>query len=173
MALPLPEAEGTEEEALRLVAERACSSAGCVAAGITVVRGGVGLVVGTSLLGRRLEQDQWDAGQGPGLDAMRQLQVFNVACLVTATSWPEFVPLARSRGVRSSLAMPITLRGQALGALDLYSLDPEWFNGAEQLGLHYAGEAARVLSVHGPQPGGDLPHAGPLREVPGRSQAVS
>lgn len=108
------------DEALRRVAEQACVQAGCVAAGVTLLRGDEpAMLIGTSLLGRQLEQAQWDAGEGPGIDAIRQLQVFNVSCLATATSWPEFAPLATSRGVRSSLAVPIILRGQALGSLDL------------------------------------------------------
>jgi len=136
MALPVPKSEGAEEQTLRLVAEKARSRAGCGAAGVTLLRGDdSAVVVGTSLVGRQLEQAQWEAGNGPGLDAMRQLQVFNVACLVTTTSWPDFISQAVSRGVRSCLAVPIILRGRALGALDLYSFEPAGFEGAERVGL--------------------------------------
>lgn len=146
MALFVPESETAEDEALLLVAERACTEAGCASAGVTVALADVALIIGTSVLGRQLEQSQWDAGQGPGIDAVRQFQVFNVSCLATSTSWPAFVPLAVSRGVRSSLAVPVILRGRALGALDLYSLEPGAFDGAEQVGLHFAAEAALALS---------------------------
>ena len=85
MALPLPVPEEVGELTLRLVAEQACSAAGCVAAGVTVVRPeGSPLILGTSLLGAQMERAQWDSGDGPGLDAIGQLQVFNVACLATA-----------------------------------------------------------------------------------------
>lgn len=173
MALPMPEPEEAEESTLRLVAEQACAQALCVAAGVTLVRAnGTVVVVGTSLLGRQLEQAQWDLGQGPGLDAIRQLQVFNVACLVTTRSWPDFVPQAVSRGVRSSLAVPIVLRGQALGALDLYSFEPAAFDGTEQVGLHFATEAAIALSAFGDGPDARLPR--PVPQVgAGRSHAVS
>lgn len=171
---PKPEPEEAEESTLRLVAEQACAQAHCVAAGVTLVRGnGSMLVVGTSLLGRQLEQAQWDLGQGPGLDAIRQLQVFNVACLVTARSWPNFLPQAVSRGVRSSLAVPIVLRGQALGALDLYSYEPAAFEGVEQVGLHFATEAAIALSASGERPDARTPRPVPRPHGPGRSHAAS
>lgn len=147
MALPLPVPEEVGELTLRLVAEQACSAAGCVAAGVTVVRPeGSPLILGTSLLGAQMERAQWDSGDGPGLDAIGQLQVFNVACLATARSWSLFVHQATARGVASCLAVPIILRGRALGALDLYSTEPAAFEGAERAGLHFASEAAVALS---------------------------
>ena len=170
MALPAPDFGGTAEEALRLVAQQVCAHARCTAAGITVVRGGdAPLIVATSLLSRQLEDAQWAAGEGPGLDAIRQLQVFNVADLLATSSWPAFAALATTRGVRSSLAVPIILRGRALGSLDLYASQPDAFEGVEQLGLHFATEAALALSQpllagHGQPPG---------RQVHQRSEAVS
>lgn len=172
MALPGAKPETTEDHALRLVAEQACRRAGAATAGMTVVRGDdPALVVGTSLLGHQLEQAQLAAGHGPGLDAIRQLQVFNVDCLATNASWPAFTPVAVSRGVRSSLAVPIILHGRALGVLDLYSLDPGAFEGAEQVGLHFAAEAAKVLSGNDVAADGD--ERRPTLRRPGRSQAVS
>ena len=172
--MPMPRPDEAEESTLRLVAEQACAQALCVAAGVTLVRGnGSVLVVGTSLLGRQLEQTQWDLGQGPGLDAIRQLQVFNVACLVTTRSWPDFVPQAVSRGIKSSLAVPIVLRGQALGALDLYSFEPAAFDGVEQVGLHFATEAAVALSAFGAGHESRLRPSAPQPQGPARSHAVS
>lgn len=147
MALPLPMPEEVEEHTLRLVAEQACSTVGCVAAGVTVVRpDGLPLILGTSLLGTQVERAQWDSGHSPGLDAIGQLQVFNVASLATAPAWPLFVVQATAHGIRSCLAAPIILRGRALGALNLYSTEPDAFDGAERVGLHFAGEAAVALS---------------------------
>ncbi|HVM02899.1 MAG TPA: hypothetical protein VM263_09540, partial [Acidimicrobiales bacterium] len=85
---------------LRLVVDDVRSSmAGCRAASLTVVRGEEAvMVVGTSALGRRLEEAQWAAGHGPGIDALRQLQVFNVASLASARAWPEFTELALAQG---------------------------------------------------------------------------
>lgn len=170
MALPMAEKVGSGDRALRLVAEQARVQAGCLAAGITVVeRGAPVLVVGTSLLGRQLEQVQWDLGQGPGLEAMRQLQVFNVACLATARSWPDFVASALGRGVRSMLSVPVILRGRALGALDFYSDHPGAFEDAERVTLHFAGEVAAALSALDPWAG--PAHADRARPTPARTAA--
>lgn len=146
--MPVP----AHEEALRLVVEEARSQLPrCATAGVTVVheRQPV-LVVGTSLLGRQLEEAQWAAGHGPGLDAVRQLQVFNVASFGATGSWPDFTRVALSRGVRSALAVPVTARGRALGSLTMYSAMADAFEGCEKVGLQYATEAASVLaSVQG------------------------
>ncbi|MGI8685025.1 MAG: GAF domain-containing protein [Acidimicrobiales bacterium] len=174
MALPLPVPEEVGEHTLRLVAEQACSTAGCVAAGVTVMRPeGLPLIVGTSLLGAQLEQTQWDAGDGPGLDAIGQLQVFNVTCLATARSWSLFVRHAAAHGVRSCLAVPIILRGRALGVLDLYSTEPAGFDGSERIGLHFAGEAAVALSEIEAGKHRLFPLSGPRPEGRGRSRAAS
>lgn len=134
--------------ALRQVTEEARLVLGaCAAAAITVSSGTPVLIVGTSKMATQLDRAQWDAGDGPGLDAMEQLQVFNVADLAAARSWPQFSDLARARGVRSSLAVPITWRGRALGALNLYSPDLDGFAGCEPLGLQFATTAAVVLST--------------------------
>lgn len=154
VASPVAETVGVDDRTLRLVAEQARTQAGCLAAGVTVVeQGAPALVVGTSLLGHQLEQVQWDLGQGPGMEAMRQLQVFNVACLATSRSWPDFVASALSRGVRSTLAVPVILRGRALGALDFYSDRPDGFEDAERVALHFAGEVAAALATLEPWAG--------------------
>lgn len=169
MALPATDSGETEQDALRLVARQACAQARGAAAGITIVRGGgdAPLMVATSLLSRQLEGSQWAAGQGPGLDAIRQLQVFNVADLRTTSSWPVFAALASAWGVRSCLAVPIILGGRALGSLDLYARQAGAFEGVEQVGLHFATEAGLVMSEH--QRAG-LAGAGRAHE---RSEAVS
>ena len=170
MALPAPDSGDTEQDALRLVARQACAHARGAAAGITVVRAGdAPLMVATSLLSRQLQDSQWAAGQGPGLEAIRQLQVFNVGDLRTTSSWPMFSALATAWGVRSCLAVPIVLRGRALGSLDLYARQIGAFEGVEQIGLHFATEAALALSQL--QPAGRLGSPG-LRPQE-RTEAVS
>jgi hypothetical protein len=173
MALPLPVPDEVEEHALRLVAEHARATAGCAAAGLTVVRAeGLPLILGTSLLGTELEQAQWDAGDGPGLDAIGQLQVFNVGSLATARSWPLFAQQAVARSVGSCLAVPIILRGRARGALDLYATEPDGFEGAERVALRFAAEAAVALSEIESGRHRLLPVSTPRPQGRGRSHAT-
>ncbi len=134
--------------ALRQVTEEARLVLGAsAAAAITVSSSMPVLIVGTSHVATQLDRAQWDAGDGPAVDAMEHLQVFNIADLAAARSWPQFSDLARARGVLSSLAVPITWRGRALGALNLYSPDLDGFAGYEPLGLRFATAAAVVLST--------------------------
>lgn len=167
--MPLP-SSGTEQAIRRVVEEVTAGVAPCSSAAVTLVHGDKPvLVVGSSLLGHRLEQAQWDSGHGPGLDAIRQFQVFNVASLAATTSWPAFARLALSHGVRSTLAVPITLRDRVLGVLNLYSSEDEAFAGNEQVGLHHASRAALALSAPSLSPR-SAPARPPRR--PGRAEAV-
>lgn len=139
---------GPDGDALRLVVEDVRSSLpGCDAAAVSAVVGERPvMVVGTSALGCQLEEVQWSAGRGPGLDAVRQLQVFNVESLAAAPSWPEFTRAALGRGVRCALSVPVTARGRALGVLNLYSSQPGAFTGREPVALRHASAAALLLA---------------------------
>lgn len=166
-------ARSAHEQVLQHIAEEACRDApGCTAAAITVVHDGApALVAATSLLGRQMEQSQWDAGQGPGLDAIRQFQVFNVACLSSSRCWPEFSRVAAGRGIRSMLAVPITLRGRAVGVLQLYSPEPDAFAGHERAGLHHAARVALTLAAGSEPPWAEEGQVAPA--APGAARAVS
>lgn len=135
-------------DGLRLVVEELRSSTpGCAAAAVSVVKGDDPVaVVGTSRLGRQLEEAQWAARRGPAVDAIRQLQVFNVSCLSTARSWPEFTRVALGRGVLSTLAVPVTSGGRAIGVLNLYSNERDAFDGREPVAVRYASRAAALLA---------------------------
>lgn len=165
---PPSPAPAPHNQALRELAEEArVLVRTCTGAAITVISGLPARFVGTSLLATRLDQAQWDSGQGPGLDAIHQLQVFNVADLGTARSWPEFTKMARGRGVASCLAVPITWGGRALGALNLYSQTPDGFAGQERLGLQLAADAAVALSASEAEPADrPVPAADDVRQEP-------
>ena len=162
------------DKALLAVADGARSMvAGCTAAAVTVVRHDEPvLLVATSLRGRQLERAQWTAGHGPSIDAIRQLQVFNVASLAATASWPEFASVALARGVHSVLALPVTARGGALGVLALYGGDPGAFDGHEADGLRYATGAAAVLAEVRAALDAAQADGGAL-DGPGSSRAVS
>lgn len=164
--LPSP-AQAPHEQALRqLVEEARVLVRGCCGAAISVGSVPPARIVGTSPLATRLDEAQWASGRGPGLDAIHQLQVFNVADLDAARSWPEFTRMALVRGVASCLAVPITWRGRALGALNLYSQRADGFAGQERLGLQLAADAAVALSASAVEPAGQREPAAPARPEP-------
>ena len=100
----------------------------------------------TTELAASLETLQCTAGEGPGLEAIRQLQVFNVDDATCAACWPRFGRLMGERGVRSCLAVPVTVGGRAAGALSLYSYNRDAFTGHEHAGVSLAAEAARAVT---------------------------
>lgn len=161
---------GVSEGLLQQIADDARRDVeGCTAAGISLVGAdGPAVVAATTLLARQLELAQWEAGEGPGLDAVRQLQVFNVASLASSRCWPAFARLAAARGVQSMLAVPITHRGRALGVLQLYGSAPDVFAGHERTGLHHAAVAALSLTTAAREDEG-----GDGAVAPGASRAVS
>lgn len=120
---------------------------GCVAASLTLVRGGRAMpVVSTAEVARQLDAIQCRAGEGPCLDAIRQLQVFNVATSAEARSWPAFSEAAAERGIQSSLSVPLTAGGEAIGALNLYGGAADSFAGCEAVAVVFGTEAAATVS---------------------------
>ncbi len=95
---------------------------------------------------RELDGAQYEAGNGPCLEAVDQLQVFNIPSLPDGTSWPAFRAAAVARGITSSLSLPLTFGGLSLGALNLYSRQPHAFDECREAGLLFAGQAGVALA---------------------------
>lgn len=136
------------EAALRRVVTLAQARlAGCVAASVTLVRSGRAIpVVCTAEVARELDAIQCRSGEGPCLDAIRQLQVFNVATAAEARPWPTFSEAAAQRGILSSLSVPLTAGGEAIGALNLYGGTPDAFAGCEAAAVVFGTQAAATVS---------------------------
>ena len=61
--------------------------------------------------------------------------------------WPQFTDAAAEFGVLSTLSLPLSARGEALGALNLYARDKHAFDASdEQLGERFASQASVVLA---------------------------
>lgn len=118
-------------------------------ASISVVqrRSVVETMAATTELPRRLDQAQYDAGQGPCLDTLYQQETVRVADLQSDSRWPEFTAQAVGLGVRSMLALRLYVAGEDLGALNLLSEHPDALDGeSEHVGLLFASHAALALS---------------------------
>jgi GAF domain-containing protein len=73
---------------------------------------------------RLLELFQLQSREGPCLDAFRQGHPIPVDDLAEHEArWPVFAPQALAVGFRSVLAVPMSLRGTRLGALNLFNVD--------------------------------------------------
>src|SRR5947208_7925257 len=74
----------------------------------------------------RLDEVQFDLGEGPCWDAMRSLQPIAESALrsIGRSRWPAFVAAVQDEPVASIFAFPLVVGPLKLGAVDLYSADP-------------------------------------------------
>lgn len=88
-------------------------------------RGGLNLMASTNEAIRLLELFQLQADEGPCLDAYHSHQQVTVGDLKTATArWPRFAPAAIEAGFAAVHALPLQLREDVIGALNLFSTTP-------------------------------------------------
>jgi GAF domain-containing protein len=67
-----------------------------------------------------LEAFQIQAEEGPCLDAFHTQRAVTADLTEVASLWPTFAPVAVSLGLRSVHALPMRLRDQSIGALNLF-----------------------------------------------------
>jgi GAF domain-containing protein len=101
-----------------------------------------------------LEQLQSDDGDRPCASAIRQQRTVHVTDLAKpGQPWPRFAATALERGIRSMMALPLFLRRETLGALNLYAAQPHAFAPdaqivAELLAQHAAVALAGATREH-------------------------
>lgn len=83
--------------------------------------GGLAVVAASDHDSQSLEIFQVQHVQGPCRDCVRTGSPVVCEDLADARGrWPDFVPVALGRGVRSVVAVPLRLRGETVGALGLF-----------------------------------------------------
>jgi GAF domain-containing protein len=68
-----------------------------------------------------IDEQQYAAGGGPCLEALRTGSAVSVDDQAADDRWPEYRVAAVALGVKSSLSLPLTVDEQTLGALNLYA----------------------------------------------------
>jgi serine phosphatase RsbU (regulator of sigma subunit) len=142
------EAEGTAIETLQKMVELAVSTiAGCDHAGVSLVNEGVETPVASDDVPRQVDRLQYEAGEGPCLDAIWKHDVFQAGDLRSEDRWPDFSSrAARETGVRSMQSFRLFLERDTLGALNLYSKRPGAFDDdSRRVGKVFAAHAAIAL----------------------------
>src|SRR5690349_18467252 len=92
---------------------------------LTDQRGALRLVAASTEQTRLLELFQLQTDQGPCVDCFRAGRPVAVADLAAATDrWPRFVAAARQTGFASIHALPMRLRTDIIGALNLFGTQP-------------------------------------------------
>ena len=126
------QAEDSPEKVQERISRAAVDTVdGCDHAAISVVhRHRVIETVGaTDDVPHQVDAIQYEVGQGPCLNAIREHEVFLIDDLVGDERWPPFSHrAAKETGVRSMLSFRLFLEGDTLGALNLYSRTAEAFD---------------------------------------------
>jgi GAF domain-containing protein len=120
----------------------------CDAAGVAVIAKGRVWSVATSD-GVALEIDlvQYDTGEGPCLQAIRDRHVVRVDLLDAAEDYPHFAPGALDAGINSVLSVPARWEGTIVGTLNMYSKATNGFrdDGAIRIAQELASYAAESI----------------------------
>lgn len=97
-----------------------------------------------------MDASQYATQEGPCLDASTQGRWFHSRSLEEETRWPNFVPLARSLGIRAIISNPLLAKSRTVGALNIYSLAASAFGKVEQrLSSDFAEEISALLTHTG------------------------
>jgi transcriptional regulator with GAF, ATPase, and Fis domain len=112
---------------LHVLTDRSVQLLEVSAAGLLLAdpRGELRVVAASSEAARLLELFQLQNDQGPCLDCFRTGQPVAAADLAAAEPrWPRFAPAARQAGFAAVQALPMRLREQVIGALNLFGARP-------------------------------------------------
>jgi transcriptional regulator with GAF, ATPase, and Fis domain len=112
---------------LHLLTERSAQLLGASAAGLLLAdpRGDLRVVAASSEAARMLELFQLQNDEGPCLECFRAGQPVHAVDLAAAAHrWPRFVPAAQQAGFAAVQALPMRLREQVIGALNLFRANP-------------------------------------------------
>jgi GAF domain-containing protein len=116
---------------LHVLTDRSTQLLDVAAAGLLLAdpRGELRVVAASSEAARLLELFQLQGGQGPCLDCFRSGLPVTSADLAADARWPQFAAASQRAGFAAVQALPMRLREQVIGALNLFrtstgALDP-------------------------------------------------
>lgn len=120
-----------------------------VLCGITLIRERRNATVASSSSrAREMDEVQYNFDTGPCLSAAREQVMVGVSDVLHEARWPDYISAITEHGVRSILAVPFDLAGDAKAAINLYSDTADTFTDqAVERAIAYAGEASRSLRL--------------------------
>ncbi|MFN3220132.1 MAG: ANTAR domain-containing protein [Acidimicrobiales bacterium] len=136
-------------ELLTMLADRCVSILGVSAAGIMLAGpdGTLRVIASSSETMRLLELFELQTEQGPCLESFRTGEAVTLLDLGSADAtarWPRFAPEAIASGFRSVHALPMRLRGDVIGALNLFEVSAE---GIDDEALRAARALADIATI--------------------------
>ena len=136
---------------LHVLTDRSVQLLDVSAAGLLLAdpRGELRVVAASSEAARLLELFQLQNDQGPCLDCFRGGQPVTVADLnAEAQRWPRFTAAAQQAGFAAVQALPMRLRGQVIGALNLFRAIPGAFDPANVRVGQALADVATISLLH-------------------------
>jgi transcriptional regulator with GAF, ATPase, and Fis domain len=118
---------------------------------ISIVHGGgrIDTPASSDDVGRMVDKIQYEAAEGPCLDAIKDHDVFVTGDLASEARWPLFSSrVVAETGVRSMLALRLFIADETFGAINFYAESVDAFDEeAEALGSVLAAHAAVAMSA--------------------------
>jgi transcriptional regulator with GAF, ATPase, and Fis domain len=149
IARELPHEPDTHHTLQRIVELAAANLDGEVYASVALVRQRrqVDTPASSDERATHADQLQYEANQGPCLDAIWEQDTFQIDDMTTERRYPDWARrVAEETGIRSSLSLQLFTSEDSLGALSLYSPQPEGFDPETRgEGLAFAAQAAVAL----------------------------
>src|SRR5580704_8122994 len=136
---------------LHVLTDRSVQLLDVSAAGLLLAdpRGELRVVAASSDAARLLELFQLQNDQGPCLDCFRSGRPVAAADLAAAAGrWPRFAPAARQAGFGAVQALPMRLRDQVIGALNLFRAGPGPFDPADVRVGQALADVATISLLH-------------------------
>lgn len=149
LVLDSPEIASFLTELAIMTASCLSSRGNFVQCGVTVLRDRRPAVVASSdARAASLDEVQNGFGDGPCLTALRENTTLLVPDLLVEERWHHYAEAALDYGVRSILAVPLDLAGEAQGVVNLYSRHPHAFSDAHiRTAENFVANAARSLQL--------------------------
>ncbi|MFD1827086.1 GAF and ANTAR domain-containing protein [Mumia zhuanghuii] len=116
--------------------------------GISVAHsnGEIETLAGTDQLVWELDTLQYQLGQGPCVDAIREFPIVPVEKAAEDPRWPDYMPAAARAGLRAQLGVRLFNEDETLGGLNLYSVHADTIAaGAVELAALFASHATIAL----------------------------
>ena len=136
---------------LQVLTDRSVQLLDVSAAGLLLAdpRGELRVVAASSEAARLLELFQLQSDQGPCLDCFRTGQPVDAEDLAAAAQrWPRFAPAAQQAGFAAVQALPMRLRDQVIGALNLFRASPGAFPPADKRVGQALADVATISLLH-------------------------
>jgi GAF domain-containing protein len=120
------------------------------AAGVMLAdaRGGLRLIASSEERMRLLELFELQGAQGPCLDAYSTGRAVQASAAESRARWPVFAPQASSAGFQVMCAVPLRVRTDVIGALNLFRGTDEPFTGPELEIAQAMAEMAAIGLIH-------------------------